>query len=91
MKKLIGAVALACLAALPVSAQGYFEGKTVTYIIATNPGGGYDAYGRLIGKHMEEKLGARRVIFKNLPGAGHIIGANNPRQADMFRSGIKCN
>lgn len=76
MKRLIGTVALACLAALPVSAQGYFEGKTVTYIIATNPGGGYDAYGRLIGNHLEGKLGARRVIFKNLPGAGHIIGAN---------------
>ncbi len=76
MKRLLGAVALACLTALPVSAQGYFEGKTVTYIIATNPGGGYDAYGRLIGRYLEEKLGARRLIFRNLPGAGHIIGAN---------------
>lgn len=74
--RLIGAAALACLAALPVSAQGYFEGKTVTYIIATDPGGGYDAYGRLIGKYLEGKLGARRVVYKNLPGAGHIIGAN---------------
>jgi len=49
MKNLLGAVTLACLAALPVSAQGFFEGKTITYIIATNPGGNYDAYGRLIG------------------------------------------
>lgn len=82
LKKLIGAAALACLAALPVSAQGAFEGKTVTYIIATNPGGGYDAYGRLIGKYLEDKLGARRVIFKNLPGAGHIIGANTLYASD---------
>lgn len=76
MKRLIAAAALACLTALPVSAQGYFEGKTVTYIIATNPGGGYDAYGRLIGRYLEDALGARRVVYKNLPGAGHIIGAN---------------
>lgn len=74
--RLIGTAALTCLAALPASAQGALEGQTVTYIIATNPGGGYDAYGRLVGKYLEGKLGARRVIFKNLPGAGHIIGAN---------------
>ena len=56
MRKLLGATALACMAAMPVWAQGYFEGKNVTYIIATNPGGGYDAYGRLIGKYLEEAL-----------------------------------
>jgi tripartite-type tricarboxylate transporter receptor subunit TctC len=76
MKRLIGAAALACLTALPAWAQGHFDGKTITYIIATNPGGNYDAYGRLIGRHLEAKLGADKVIFKNLPGAGHIIGAN---------------
>ncbi len=82
MKRLLGAAALACLTALPAFAQGYFEGKTVTYIIATNPGGGYDAYGRLIGRFMEDKLGADKVIFKNLPGAGHIIGANTLYASD---------
>ncbi len=82
MRKLLGAVALACLAALPVSAQGFYEGKTVTYIIATNPGGNYDAYGRLIGRHLEKKLGADKIIFKNLPGAGHIIGANTLYASD---------
>ncbi len=82
MKRLLTTAVLACLAALPVSAQGYFEGKTITYIIATNPGGNYDAYGRLIGRHLEEKLGADRVIFKNLPGAGHIIGANTLFQSE---------
>ncbi|MBD3677895.1 MAG: hypothetical protein HUJ27_05760 [Rhodobacteraceae bacterium] len=76
MKKTLGAVTLACLTALPAWAEGFYEGKTVTYIIATNPGGNYDAYGRLIGRHLEEHLGADKVIFKNLPGAGHIIGAN---------------
>ncbi len=82
MRKLLTATALACLVALPVSAQGFFEGKTVTYIIATNPGGNYDAYGRLIGRHLEKKLGADRVIFNNLPGAGHIIGANTLYASD---------
>lgn len=76
MKKMFTALAMAASLVSPVWAQGYFEGKTITYIIATNPGGNYDAYARLIGQHLEKRLGADRIIFKNLPGAGHIIGAN---------------
>lgn len=70
------AAAFAALLPLPAQAAGYFEGKTVTYIIATNPGGNYDAYGRLIGRYLEKKLGADKLIIKNVPGAGHIIGTN---------------
>ncbi|NKB27312.1 MAG: hypothetical protein GKR99_07035 [Rhodobacteraceae bacterium] len=75
MNRFLTTTVLACAMAMPAAAQ-HFDGKTVTYIIATNPGGNYDAYGRLIGRHLEGKLGADKVIFKNLPGAGHIIGAN---------------
>lgn len=76
MKKLVTAALAALGLAAPAHADGYFDGKTVTYIIATSPGGNYDAYGRLIGRYLEDELGAQRVVFKNLPGAGHIIGAN---------------
>ncbi len=76
MKKFLTALAVTATFVLPASAQDYYKGKTVTYIIATNPGGNYDAYGRLVGRHLEKKLGAAKIIFKNLPGAGHIIGAN---------------
>jgi tripartite-type tricarboxylate transporter receptor subunit TctC len=68
--------AFAVTLAGPAYAQGYYDGKTMTYIIATSPGGGYDAYGRLIGSYLGDELGAEKVIFQNLPGAGHIIGAN---------------
>ena len=57
-------------------AMDFFKGKTVTYIVATNPGGGYDAYGRLIADYMEKHLPGSRFVVKNVPGAGHIIGAN---------------
>ncbi|KKL94971.1 hypothetical protein LCGC14_1859270, partial [marine sediment metagenome] len=77
MKRILAAAALACATALPLWAQDdFYDGKTLTYIIATNPGGNYDAYGRLIGRHLEKQLGVDKVVFKNLPGAGHIIGAN---------------
>ncbi len=54
----------------------YYDGKTVTYIVATKAGGGYDTYGRLIAKYMEKHLPGSEFIVKNVPGAGHIIGAN---------------
>jgi tripartite-type tricarboxylate transporter receptor subunit TctC len=54
----------------------YFSGKTVTYVIATDPGGGYDTYGRLIARYMQEQLPGSRFIVRNVPGAGHIVGAN---------------
>ena len=77
MKRIfIAAAVAACVLPGVAQAAGYFEGKTITYIIATEPGGGYDTYGRLIGRFLQKHLKAENVVFKNLPGAGHIIGAN---------------
>ena len=53
-----------------------FNGKTVTYIIAVGPGGGYDTYGRLVARYMQKHLPGSRFIVRNVPGAGHIVGAN---------------
>ncbi len=66
----------AALASSSVHAADFYKGKTVTYIVATNPGGGYDTYGRLIAKYLKKHLGARRVLVRNIPGAGHIVGTN---------------
>ncbi len=77
MKKLISALAVSAVLALPGAAlaQEFYKGKTLTYIVSTSPGGGYDTYARLIGKYLEKHLGAK-VRVKNLPGAGHIVGTN---------------
>ncbi|MFT5350044.1 MAG: tripartite-type tricarboxylate transporter receptor subunit TctC [Planctomycetota bacterium] len=56
-------------------ANNYFTGKTITYIVSTKAGGGYDSYARLIAEYMEKYLGAR-IVIKNSPGAGHIVGTN---------------
>jgi tripartite-type tricarboxylate transporter receptor subunit TctC len=58
------------------SGARFFKDKTITYIVSTNPGGNYDAYGRLIAGYMEKHLAGARIVVKNVPGAGHIIGAN---------------
>lgn len=58
------------------SAAAFFRGKTITYIVATSPGGGYDTYGRLVARYMNKYLPDSKIIVRNLPGAGHIIGAD---------------
>ena len=55
---------------------GFYNGKTVTYIVATSPGGNYDSYGRLIAEFMQRHLKGSTFIVRNMPGAGHLIGAN---------------
>lgn len=58
------------------SAAAFFRGKTITYIVATSPGGGYDTYGRLVARYMNKYLPDTKIIVRNLPGAGHVIGAD---------------
>ena len=54
----------------------FYKGKTVTYVVATAAGGGYDFYGRLIADYMAPHLPGATIVVKNVPGAGHLIGAN---------------
>lgn len=67
-------------AAISASAQtadtDFFEGKTITYIVAVGPGGGYDAYARLLTRHLSKYMPETRIIVRNVPGAGHIVGTN---------------
>lgn len=49
----------------------FYKGKKVTMLIGTSPGGGYDRYGRLVGRHIGRFLpGEPSVVPKNMPGAG---------------------
>lgn len=72
-----GAVAaVATLPSIAAAQADFFKGKTVTYIVATAPGGGYDYYGRLVAEFMQRNLPGSTFVVKNMPGAGHIIGTN---------------
>jgi tripartite-type tricarboxylate transporter receptor subunit TctC len=75
---LFTAVAIAMAFQCPVSlhAKEFYEGKTITYIVATKPGGGYDTYARLIAETMETYLPGAKLRVINVPGAGHIVGTN---------------
>ena len=76
---LAGAALAAFSLAGPAAAQegaAFFKGKTVTYIVATAPGGGYDTYGRLVAEYMQKYLPGSTFVVRNMPGAGHLIGTN---------------
>ena len=54
-------------------AEEYFSGKTIKIIVGFSPGGGYDAYSRLLAKGIERLMpGNPRVIVSNLPGGGGL-------------------
>ena len=74
-----GVFAAAAIAASPSLAQkgaDFYKGQTVTYIVATGAGGGYDLYGRLVAEYMQKHLPGSTFVVKNVPGAGHLVGTN---------------
>ena len=73
----IGAWLALSLWVSPTLAQEFYKGKTIRLIVATTPGGGFDAYSRAIARHMGKYIpGNPTIIVENMPGAGMLIGAN---------------
>jgi len=55
-----------------------FEGKTIKFVVAYSPGGSFDAYTRLIARHIGKHLsGNPSSIVQNMTGAGGMITANH--------------
>lgn len=56
----------------------FYRGKTVTLIVSSTAGGGYDLYGRMLARHIGRHIpGNPNVIVQNMPGAGGIVAANS--------------
>ncbi len=72
----LGAFALGSAQAASAADLNAYKGRTVTYIVATAAGGGYDGYGRLSARFLEKHLPGSTFVVVNRPGAGHIIGTN---------------
>jgi hypothetical protein len=49
----------------------FYKGKTVRIIVGFSAGGGYDAYSRVIGRHLHKHIpGNPTVLVDNMAGAG---------------------
>ena len=83
-KKAIMGLALAsfaCTSSVIALAQdaiaNFYKGKSITLVVGSTPGGGYDTYARLIQRHMTKHMpGNPAIIVTNMPGAGSNIAAN---------------
>jgi tripartite-type tricarboxylate transporter receptor subunit TctC len=55
----------------------FYRGKQITLYVGFSPGGGYDAYARLLARHIGRYIpGNPIVVVANLPGAGSLRAAN---------------
>ena len=71
------AVATASFAAASPADAQFYKGKTLNIIINYGAGGNTDIQGRSLMRFMEEYIpGKPRVVIKNMPGAGGVVGTN---------------
>ena len=70
-------VSVLAAAAPAVAADAYFKDKQIRLIVGSAPGGGYDAYGRLLSQYMRAHIpGNPTIVVQNMPGAGSLVAAN---------------
>src|SRR5919199_5772069 len=76
---------IACIAAIIIGAaatasaqtpEEFYAGKTVNIVVGFEAGGGYDAYARLLARHMGRYAAGANIVVQNRPGAGSLVAAN---------------
>ena len=74
---LMGVLALWSAGARADAVEDFYKGRTLTVYIASGPGGGYDAYGRLLAQYIVAHIpGHPQSIASNMTGAGGRTLAN---------------
>jgi tripartite-type tricarboxylate transporter receptor subunit TctC len=71
----IGLLALSAMSgggiAAAQDASEFYKGRQIDMFIGTPAGGGYDQYGRLLGRHMSRHIpGQPTFVFRNMPAGG---------------------
>jgi tripartite-type tricarboxylate transporter receptor subunit TctC len=84
------------LAAPPVAmadpVEDFYRGKSLDLMVGFSPGGGYDVYARMVGRHIGKHIpGNPTVVVKNMEGAGSTRLANwlyavAPKDGTVFGS-----
>ena len=72
------AMAMACVAGIGSASaadavETFYKNKTISLVVSTPPGGGYDIWGRLLSRHYGDHIpGKPKMIVQNMVGAGGI-------------------
>ena len=58
-------------------ADNFYNTNDITFVVAADVGGGYDAYARALAPYLQRHIaGQPNIIVQNLPGAGGLRMAN---------------
>jgi len=61
----------------PAFGQEFYRGKTIRFIVGFSAGGGFDAYTRVIARHIGKHIpGSPSTVVENMTGAGSLVTAN---------------
>jgi tripartite-type tricarboxylate transporter receptor subunit TctC len=73
----IAGFVLSVAAPVRVSADDFYKGKTIRFVVGQAAGGGYDLSARTIARHMGKHIpGNPTIVVENMTGAGSLIAAN---------------
>ncbi|MDP2358743.1 MAG: tripartite tricarboxylate transporter substrate-binding protein [Beijerinckiaceae bacterium] len=73
---LLAVVIAAISLARESAAQDYYKGRQITIIVGNPAGSGFDAYARLLARHMGRHIpGQPTFVVQNMPGAGSVTAA----------------
>ena len=88
------AIALAAFTTVIAAASGdaraqpvaeFYKGKQVSVLVGSGAGGGFDAYARLVSRHLGDHIpGSPSVVVLNKPGAGSLTMVNGLVNAGPF-------
>ena len=75
MAAMIGLIVLT--GAARSSADDFYKGKTIRFVVGFAAGGGYDLAARVVGRHIGNHIpGNPTIVVENMTGAGSLIAAN---------------
>ena len=68
---------LGASAGLAQPATDFYKGKTVSLVVSSSAGGGYDLLARTVARHLPKHIpGSPTIAVRNMPGAGGIVATN---------------
>jgi tripartite-type tricarboxylate transporter receptor subunit TctC len=66
-----------CLGARADPVEDFYKGKTISMLVSSSPGGGYDTLSRAIARYLGKHIpGNPSVVIRNMPGAGGIVATS---------------
>jgi tripartite-type tricarboxylate transporter receptor subunit TctC len=58
--------------------EDFYKGKTISMVVSSSTGGGYDTLSRMLTKYITRHLpGNPNIVIRNMPGAGGIVATNH--------------